>query len=508
MPNLDRIGMAYEQHVFISYAVLDNQPIQASQEGWITRFHQSLEAMLSMRLGDKAKVWRDEQELAGDHVLTNEIKYQIGRSAILVSVISPRYLRSKWCNLEIDEFCRQAQATSGVIVDNRSRVIKVLKTPIETLDVLPEVVRDILGYDFFRYHDDGTPFELDPDYGRQYAEQYFQMIGKLAWELSKSIDALDGVLEKKTNQMTIYLAATSYDRKKEREVLEGVLRHHGYRVLPDQPLPRNEEEYIEHTSELMEQSDLSIHLVGEHYGLVPDGPTLRSETMIQNEIGASVCRTKELSRIIWVPEGTAENVQADSPQGKFISRLNHDRDSQLGADVVTGNFEALKQCVHAAISKIEAKSVQPEKVDDKPELQKLIYLLCIEKDRRATVPLRRLLLDKGYQVQIPAFQGEDAAKIRETHRQLLLSCDGVILFYGDGDEAWKRTMANELIKLPGYRETPLRASCTLLAPPTTIDKEEMILLGENSLIDSRNGFSEAGLEPFLQELEAGSHGER
>ena len=38
----------------------------------------------------------------------------------------------------------------------------------------------------------------------------------------------------------------------------------------------------------------------------------------------------------------------------------------------------------------------------------------------------------------------------------------IILFYGAGDEAWKRTIDNELKKMPGYRSgKPLLASYTL-----------------------------------------------
>jgi hypothetical protein len=43
--------MKFEKHLFISYAHLDNQPLMPEQEGSITRFHASLSAMVSMRLG-------------------------------------------------------------------------------------------------------------------------------------------------------------------------------------------------------------------------------------------------------------------------------------------------------------------------------------------------------------------------------------------------------------------------------------------------------------------------
>ncbi len=54
------------------------------------------------------------------------------------------------------------------------------------------------------------------------------------------------------------------------------------------------------------------------------------------------------------------------------------------------------------------------------------------------------------EVALPAFEG-DATAVREAHQQLMATCDAVMLFYGAGDEAWKRTIDNELKKMPGYR---------------------------------------------------------
>ena len=50
--------MRFGKHLFISYAHIDNQPLSPEQQGWITRFHATLEALLSMRMGTKAQIWR------------------------------------------------------------------------------------------------------------------------------------------------------------------------------------------------------------------------------------------------------------------------------------------------------------------------------------------------------------------------------------------------------------------------------------------------------------------
>src|ERR1700682_1299649 len=65
-------SMSFERHLFISYAHIDNQPLTPEQQGWVSRFHSSLEAMLSMRMGHKAEIWRD-LKLPGKDIFADEM---------------------------------------------------------------------------------------------------------------------------------------------------------------------------------------------------------------------------------------------------------------------------------------------------------------------------------------------------------------------------------------------------------------------------------------------------
>jgi hypothetical protein len=138
----------FQYDVFISYAHLNNRPLTSEHQGWISRFHKSLEALLSMRLGDPAKIWRDEK-LRGNDIFSAEIVAQFSQAALLVSILTPRYLNSEWCTREVQEFCKSAQQTGGVVVDNKARILKVIKMPVDTEESLPGVMKKILGYEFF-----------------------------------------------------------------------------------------------------------------------------------------------------------------------------------------------------------------------------------------------------------------------------------------------------------------------------------------------------------------------
>ena len=70
----------------------------------------------------------------------------------MISVLTPRYVKSEWCRKEITNFCRNAEDQGGINVEGKSRLIKVIKTPIaaHASDIeLPKILESILGFEFF-----------------------------------------------------------------------------------------------------------------------------------------------------------------------------------------------------------------------------------------------------------------------------------------------------------------------------------------------------------------------
>jgi hypothetical protein len=134
----------FDSDVFISYAHIDNQPLPGGQDGWVTVFHEALEQFLSRFKGGNARVWRDKK-LRGNDVFSDEIMDQFPKTAALISVLTPRYLSSEWCTKEINGFCGVAQRTGGVVVENKARVFKVIKTPFDPGESLLPVMDKVLG---------------------------------------------------------------------------------------------------------------------------------------------------------------------------------------------------------------------------------------------------------------------------------------------------------------------------------------------------------------------------
>ncbi len=494
--------MNFQRHLFVSYAHVDDLATPGEDQGWVSRFHKYLETYLSQSIGEQARIWRDDR-LRGDDIFANEIVQQFPETAILLSIVSPRYLESEWCLREVDEFCKTAESHGGLTLDNKSRVLRVMlrRLPSERRQQLPQILKSALGYEFYQEVEGNRELPLDPSFGS--GEAYRRQVYFLAEDIADLIDKLkhkdvESQPPEPSLKPTVYLAECSYDLRDERDKLRGDLKAHGYTVLPEQlaRMPDLESEYVTEVGRLIDQCQVTIHLVGNSRGKLPDGPSLKSVVELQNSIAASKSEQSGLHRVIWLPEGTHPT---QPEQQAFIEELQKVASLQKGADLVTDDLETLKGIVHSVLLKLE-KPAAPSK--ETVDAARLVYLMCDQRDRPAAIPIRKFLKGAGVDVVIPIFEG-NAGTIRKANQDLMTRCDAVIVFYGAGDEAWKRSVENELIKMKAYRDgKPLKASFIYLAAPVTEDKQELIELEEPNLIKGLDGFQESEMLSFLNLLKS------
>ena len=100
----------YRYDVFVSYAQAINH------DGWVTRFKDKLTDFLNERLDNKPQVFWDEQSLELNDDLDSHITEAVRQSAVMVVVVSHKYLTRAWCSLERETFLQNGNERRVMIV--------------------------------------------------------------------------------------------------------------------------------------------------------------------------------------------------------------------------------------------------------------------------------------------------------------------------------------------------------------------------------------------------------
>ncbi|MES2373035.1 MAG: toll/interleukin-1 receptor domain-containing protein [Bacteroidota bacterium] len=478
--------MKFPKDIFISYAHIDDESLIESQKGWITEFHRALEIRLAQLMGRRPVIWRDPA-LQGNHIFDQQIVDQFEQVAVMISILTPRYVKSEWCVREATEFYDACNKNIGFSINNQARIFKVIKTPVK-VEQHPEKIRNILGYEF--YTTDSTTGRLK-ELSQQSDKLYWEKLDDLANDISAFLDNLESMdLSKagntalfntasaKKEEVKIYLAESSYETKEFRDSIRRELQDNGYQVFPDKQLPLIEPVLAENVSSFLKETELSVHLIGENYGIVPEG-THKSIVEIQNEIASATSSVSNLQRLIWIPEGLSPK---EERQQSFVNKLNEGKDGITGADLIFSSLEDFKGIMTdkiAAIKKAKIKLEEKKEKEKEPAVatqnnrggSRIVYLICDMLDIDEIKPLEDYLFDNGCEVMIPIFEGEES-QIREDHIENLKMCDAAIIFFGNANEIWLRSKTRDFLKISGYgREKPLNVKAVYLAGTSNPSKD-------------------------------------
>lgn len=497
---------SFEEDVFISYRQLDDELQDENGKGWITNFHERFELVLGEALGYEPKVWRDSR-LPGNAYFADVLEDRIRKTAVLISVLSPGYVRSEWCMGELREFCRLAGETGGLSVGERMRVFKVVKTHL-ALEDHPQEFQKQLGYEFYEI-DKATqrPVAFGQGLGKNRDQRYWSKLDDLAWDVKQVLSVINprGKVASGTSvfappQGTVYLAQTTRDLSDERDQIRRALQDHGYDVLPDRELSFVSPAYEEAVRECVARARLSVHLIGGSYGIIPEGAGSRSVVRLQNEVAAERSRREDFSRLLWMPVGltTQEEMQA-----QFIESLRTDAATQQGAELLQTPLEELKSVIRRRLSTNGQRPAPPAHEPPK------IYLIFDKRDLEGVVELNEYLsVQKNFQVLLPLIEEEGAADAEafDIHKENLLQCDAVLLYYGQANQVWFEIKRRDLTKVAGLdRRSPLAAEGFYVARPATPHKQ---LFNNPAAVVIKNfgDFSPAALEPFLARVSAAEKG--
>lgn len=489
--------MSFENDLLISYAHIDDESLVEGQPGWVATLHRLLEIRVAQLLGEKPRIWRDPKLQGNDYFSDTILSEQLPKVGALLTVLSPRYVQSEWCNRELEEFCRASGRSGGARIANKARIFKVIKTPIPR-ERHPEPLQPLLGYEFYVTDPQtGRPRELSHFFGPEAERQFLARLDDLAWDICQLLQLLkknDGAAPalSAAPKATVYLAETSFDLREEQDAIRRDLLRNGYEVLPDRPLPLIAADLEAFVRGQLARCALSIHLIGRGYGVVPDGAA-RSIVALQHDTAAA---QSGLPRLLWLPPGAAE--VEDERQRAFLDHLRTAPGVHAEAELLEIPLEDLK-------SRIHLKLAPPEPRKEKAATPAAggvarIYLICDQADLEAVRPVEDVLFDQGFEV-LPTLFDEDEAQARLEHEESLCICDAVLLFQGQAGEMWLRRKLREVQKSAGLgRQRPLLAQGLYLAAPQTPQKERFRTLEAQVLREPPDGFSPEVLAPFLDEI--------
>ncbi len=488
-----------EKDIFISYAHLDNAALTEDEKGWVSVFDNALKTRIAQLIGRKADIWRDEK-LHGNDIFGDEIVDQFPKLKVFISIVSPRYLKSEWCRKELQQFQKAANKTGGVRLGNKSRIFKVIKTPVPR-EAYPAEISTVLGYDFFHVDETGRFREFVLEKGSPTYQLFIDRFEDVAQDICQLIKRLDALTELPTEkgpgaagvdrEKTVYLAATTTDLNTERDNIRRDLQMRGYTVLPDQELPVDVH-FRKTVKDYLARSSLSIHLIGAKYGWVPEEEQ-RSVVELQHEFS----RAASLQRLIWMP--SFDMSAEDQRQQHVLNELKDHTVGDKNTELLSGSLEDFKTVVIDALERQKASSDRPTSADESTDTIR-IYLMFDISDRETVSVIDDYLYDQKFEILRPIFEGEEQ-DIRQVHQDNLKFCDSVFIYCNKASEAWLNFKMNDIRKAPGYRDgKPLKAAAVYLCGEANRFKQDFRTREASAIIKQFDCFKKEDLAPFLSFL--------
>lgn len=480
--------MVFDIDVLIVFADRDNESTKKDDLGWVSQFRKFLGLMLNQVLGENAKIMLKAE-------YDNMVSPRLDNVGVLVPIVSPEFVRSGKCLDHLNAFYSVIEKSERA--DNR--VFKVFKTPLPIHEQPPRL-RGLLGYDMYQLDPDSGEIREYTDYFSTDAErQYWMKMVDLAYDIYDTLVALKDDSGKSqvrniVKRKTIYLAETGHDLSVQRNIIKRELQRHGYVVLPNQTLPGTAAEIERVVRKDLDESQLSIHLIGSAYGDIPAGSD-RSVVDLQNKLAAEKSvqakeQKLEFTRLIWISPNLSN---ATERQKGFIETIKRDVEAQEGAEILQTPLEDFKNIMREELVEAEERKALEDYEG------RSVYLMHDRIDVQDVKPIKEVLEKSGFRVLVPEFEGE-LLEVRKKHIENLKSFDAAIIYKGKVNEQWVRMKALDLLKAPGFgRKKPIIGKAILTAPGSTMNIDSF--RSQNlRVIESDPDRTAASLRSFLEEF--------
>ena len=471
--------------VFISYAHADNDLFYGAQKGLVTTFAFNLERLLSRKLERNAAIWMDHRELTGNNPLTPAIMEALGRTSVIVVIVSPRYLASEWCRREREQFLNMVSKRTS----SGSRVFRVEFDKMERRQ-LPNEFSDTVGYQLWAENwDDKTTRTLG--FPNPLEEEYWQVLNRIAFHLSDEIKRLEegpsrpqdssvnGNGKPDANKASVFLAEVTDDLDAKRNEVKDYLEQAGYRVLPETWRAYDDVAAFEAAVDKdLAQCTVFAQLLSEVAGKKPFGQPYGYPRLQY----ARAAKRDGINILQWRSNGKLDLQNVPDPDHRALID---------GPTVRAESIEDFKRAVVAAVVPVQTE-VRPSNAG------KFVFVSADLADRPRAEELVKLCLEKrGFSyAMLP--NSNDPTITRRFMEASLADCDAALVIYCSTDQASVLGQVLQCRKIVNQRQ-PIPAIAVYDGPPPPDLRDELSFRFPNlHLLDCRKDLK--ALELFLDGL--------
>lgn len=456
----------FDYDLFLSYSHVDDLVTGGKKGGWITRFYEHLEVTLWQRLGGKGsvKIWWDPQ-LAANQVFDQTIKNAINRSALFIAFTSEGYLKSNYCQQELNWFYQKAKnEPAGLAIGDRRRIFNLLLNNIPYTRWLPEFT----GAGAYTFHD----AQRDEDVGFPISASevvFRQQLHALVDQIDKTINALKeqdhvtvdgGVSYGKPYEKpkTVFMAATSDGLRRTHERVCNELQDKGVNVIANIPPPFEAKPHEEKVISDLSNVNLAVHLLDGFPGFpVYQDPNKNTYPRKQTEL--SLVHAKR--QLIWLPRAQDMPNIEDHDYETFLTGLENNKQGRDSYKFI----QELQTPTSITSTIIEELN---REVSDPAPAPSAALLDTHFKDQPFAWELYQFLIDKKIRSYINP-EEDDPTKNLNIFQELLKQVSLLIIIFGHVNGDWVRERLGTALQLAITEGCPLKA-CGVYMPSSVKER--------------------------------------
>jgi hypothetical protein len=471
--------------IFISYARDDNlpPPDRPDRKGFVTFLEDAIRFEFTALGPERPKIWRDTKRIAGGDQFTEEIEQALKKASLLVVVLSPNWMASRWCKRELETFVAH-HPSDGI----RERIIVVGKRHVDP-DRRPSLLQGQTGFKFYVRSDDPEEIVGDLEFfdrGEPRDERYWQTLKALAaYFVRRQPRATE---PPPSTGRTIFVAKPASDMRKGYDRVVSELVRKGHAVVPDPNEDIPLETAVDAIDAALSEAEIAVHLLGDKAGDAPEDqpPMVRLQL---ERAAARALKDPDFHRVVWAPALWTPSSR-DASQAHQTSRLPLEVldkfDRLLERDKVQGDtlntfVVFLNQHLDAIARPL--RGLPPGRGPGPNGDIRRLFLHHSREDSSYAFALARALRQHKLETWLPALEGSESEISSYTKKQLA-ECDGVILCWASASEVWVRAQASALRNWPSLgRSEQFCYRAIVAAPPPGERKKVSDILFPPSEID-------------------------